>query len=74
MFSLAFENQGLDLEKYNFLFKNRIEIEHLKTFDYKAIAKETIYIYLKAIEMFEKMADKTAIFVKYHMYNIIFSL
>lgn len=70
LFSLAFENQGLDLEKYNFLFKNRIEIEHLKTFDYKAIAKETICIYLKAIEMFEKMSDKTAIFVKYHMYNI----
>lgn len=70
LFSLAFENKGLDLEKYNFLFENRVEIEHSKTCDYKVIAKETIRIYLKAIEMFEKMADKTAIFVKYHMYNI----
>lgn len=70
LFSLAFEKKGLDLEKYNFLFENRLEIEHSKTFDYRVIAKETIRIYLKAIEMFEKMADKTAIFVKYHMYNI----
>lgn len=70
LFSLAFEKKGLDLEKYNFLFENRLEIEHSKTCDYKVIAKETIRIYLEAIDMFEKIADKTAIFVKYHMYNI----
>lgn len=70
LFSLAFEKIGLDLEKYNFLFENRLEIEHSKTFDFRVIAKETIRIYLKAIEMFDKIGDKTAIFVKYHMYNI----
>lgn len=70
LFALAFEKTGLDLEKYNFLFENRLEIEHAKTFDYEVIAKETIRIYLQAIEMFDKMGDKTAIFVKYHMYNI----
>lgn len=70
LFSLAFEKKGLDLEKYHFLFENRLEIEHSKSFDYKAIATEAIRIYLKAIEMFEKIGDKTAIFVEYHMYNI----
>lgn len=70
LFSLAFEKIGLDLEKYNFLFENRLEIKHSKTFDYRAIAQETIRIYLKAIELFDKIGDKTSIFVKYHMYNI----
>lgn len=70
LFSLAFEKKGLDLKRYHFLFENRLEIEHSKSFDYKAIAAEAICIYLKAIEMFEKMGDKTAIFVEYHMYNI----
>lgn len=70
LFSLAFEKKGLDLKRYHFLFENRLEIEHSKSFDYKAIAAEAIRIYLKAIEMFEKMGDKTAIFVEYHMYNI----
>lgn len=45
-------------------------MDHSRTYDYKAIANETIRIYSKAIELFEKMGDKTAIFVKYHMYNI----
>ena len=70
LFSLAFEKIGLDLKKYNFLFENRLEIKHSNTFDFRMIAKETIRIYLKAIEMFDKIGDKTAIFVKYHMFNI----
>lgn len=70
LFSLAIEKTGLNLEKYNFLFENRLVLEHSKTFDYRVIAKETIRIYSQAIEMFDKIGDKTAIFVKYHMYNI----
>lgn len=70
LFSLALEKKGLDFEKYNFLFENRLEIEHTQTFDYITIARETIRIYLQAIELFDKIGDKTSIFVKYHMYNI----
>lgn len=70
LFSLAFENKGLNLSEYSFLFKDYINLDHSRTYDYKAIANETIRIYSKAIELFEKMGDKTAIFVKYHMYNI----
>lgn len=70
LFSLALEKKGLDLEKYKFLFESYVKLEHVETFDYKAIAKETIRIYLQAIEMFDKISDKTSIFVKYHMFNM----
>ncbi len=70
LFSLAFEKKGLDLEKYHFLFSDRLEIEHSQTYAFKAIANEAIRIYLQAIELFDKIGDKTAIFVKYHMYNM----
>lgn len=70
LFSLALEKKGLDLEKFKFLFENHVNLEHSATFDYKAIAKEAIRIYLQAIEMFDKIGDKTSIFVKYHMFNI----
>lgn len=70
LFSLALEKESLDLKKYNFLFENHLEIEHSKTLDFRAIAEETIRIYLQSIELLDKIGDKTAIFVKYHMYNI----
>lgn len=70
LFSLAFEKTGFELERYRFLFHNYLKIDHSKTFDLKIIAEETISIYLQAIELFDKIGDKTAIFVKYHMYNI----
>nr|WP_318702828.1 hypothetical protein [uncultured Acetatifactor sp.] len=70
LFTLAFDKKGLDLMEYNFLFENRIKIDHSKTCDFRAIANEAIQIYLQAIEMFDKIGDKTSIFVKYHMYNV----
>ena len=70
LFCLAFENKGLELEEYKFLFKDYLNIEHSQTYDFKAIANETIRIYTQAIELLDKIGDKTAIFVKYHMYNI----
>lgn len=70
LFSLAFENKGLNLEQYDFLFHEMLDLEPTQTCDKKAIAMETIRIYSKSIDLFEKMGDKTSIFVKYHMYNI----
>ena len=70
LFSLAFENKGLNLSEYDFLFKDYINLDHSRTYDFKAIANETVRICSKTIELFEKMGDKTSIFVKYHMYNI----
>lgn len=70
LFSLAFENKGLNFEEYSFLFTDYLKIYHHQTCDVKVIAEETIRIYLQAIELFNKIGDKTAMFVKYHMYNI----
>ena len=70
LFLLAFENVGLDLDKYNFLFEDYLNIEPDQTNNFKTIAEKTVLIYLKSIELFDKIGDKTAIFVEYHMYNI----
>ena len=74
LFTLGFENKGLDLKKYHFIFGDYVHIDSTETCNYRAIANKAICVYEQAIKLFDKIGDKTAIFVKYHMYNIKFLL
>lgn len=70
LFSLAFLNQSIERNVYNVVLKPFVSIEFEEMHNYRKVAEEAVLQYQEAIELFEKVGDKTAIFTKYHMYGI----
>lgn len=70
LFMLAFLSKGLDKNNYNIFLADRTSLSFEKMSNAKAIAEEAVSQYKTAIKRFEKIGDKTATFVRYHMYNV----
>lgn len=70
LFSLAFLAKGISKNDYDVFLANNTSLEYEDIYDAEAIVKEAIVQYKNSIEKFKRIGDKTAIFVRYHMYNV----
>lgn len=69
LFSLAFLNKSVDRNEYNFMIKTHSHLSFEQMSNSQEIAAETVRLYKAAIDMMERSGDKTAMFVRYHMYG-----
>lgn len=74
LFSLAFLSKGIDRSDYEFFLASRTSLAFEDMYNAEAIANEAIIQYKNAIEKFKRIGDKTAMFVRYHMYDVILCL
>ena len=69
LFSLAFLNKRINRSEYNLMLKNHTNLKFEEMSNPQEIATETVRLYNIAIEMLERIGDKTAIFIRYHLYD-----
>jgi len=70
LFALAFLEKGIARNVYDAFLANNTSLAYEDTYNAEAIIKEAIVQYKKSIEKFKRIGDKTAIFVRYHLYNV----
>lgn len=70
LFALAFLAKGIDRNDYDVFLANNTSLAYEDMYNAEAIIKEAIVQYKNSIEKFKRIGDKTAIFVRYHMYNV----